>query len=521
MTAQPSQQNFAIDDFLHRQEQKGLLRLIACGSVDHGKSSLLGRLLYEAKPLLDDQLATLESDTRRHGGKDGELDYSLLLDGLTAEREQKITIDVAYRFFSTDKRKFIVIDAPGHEQYTRNMATGASNADLALILIDAESGFTAQTRRHSLLVSMLGVRRIVVAVNKMDLVGWSQQRFAEIEREFRSFARDFDVDNVVIIPLSARAGDNVVRRSANMRWYGGPTLLEHLENVSITPKRTDSALRMPVQWVNRPDANFRGYSGTIAGGVARPGQRVHLLPSGQSAQISRIVTADGDLAEARSGQAVTITLTTEVDASRGDVIVADTNPPPVASEVDARIFWMGSDALTPSRRLIVRAGTAQAGAHIARDLSVVDLGTLETRPAMALSVNEIGDCRIVFDRPLAIERYAENADLGGFILIDPETNNTVALGLITQAVAQKENWVDTAKRLYETGAVAARRRRSFAKALSWRVIGSLSTFALAWIITGNLMLASSIVAAEIAAKTAFYYLHERAWSLVSWGWPAR
>jgi sulfate adenylyltransferase subunit 1 (EFTu-like GTPase family)/uncharacterized membrane protein len=378
---------------------------------------------------------------------------------------------------------------------------------------------------------MLGVRHIVVAVNKMDLVGWSQARFAEIENEFRAFARDFDVENVVVIPLSARGGDNVVARSVNMPWYGGPTLLAHLEEVSIAPKQRDSALRMPVQWVNRPDANFRGYSGTIASGVARPGQRVRILPSGHSAEIARIVTADGDLPEACAGQAITLTLTPEVDVSRGDVIVAGNDPPVVANEVDARIFWMGAEALTPSRRLIARAGTAQAGAQISRDLAVVDLGTLEAKPAMRLAVNEIGDCRVVFDRPLAIERYADNADLGGFILIDPETNNTVALGLIAGVAAFSkgenviEGWRAAARRVYvRSHALAATgetHARSIAKAVSWRVLGSLGTFALTWIITGSTLFAGSVAAADFVMKIAAFYLHERAWSLVSWGWPAR
>ena len=302
MTAHPNPDTFAIDEFLRAQEDKSLLRFIACGSVDHGKSSLLGRLLYESNLLFEDQLTTLRNDSKRHGAADNELDYSLLLDGLAAEREQKITIDVAYRFFSTAKRKFIVIDAPGHEQYTRNMATGASNADLALLLVDAQAGFTAQTRRHALLVAMLGVKHLVLAVNKMDLVGWSQEAFEKIEENFRSFAAGLDVENIVVIPLSAKGGDNVVQRSEHAPWYAGPTLLDHLENVSLKPAARYQPLRMPVQWVNRPDANFRGYCGTIASGEAFPGMPVKLLPSGQTTKIAAIVTADGDLARAGAGQ---------------------------------------------------------------------------------------------------------------------------------------------------------------------------------------------------------------------------
>ena len=527
MTAQPHPDTFAIDEFLRAQEDKSLLRFIACGSVDHGKSSLLGRLLYESNLLFEDQLTTLRNDSKRHGAAENELDYSLLLDGLAAEREQKITIDVAYRFFSTAKRKFIVIDAPGHEQYTRNMATGASNADLALLLVDAQAGFTAQTKRHALLVAMLGVKHLVLAVNKMDLVGWSQEAFARIEENFRSFAAGLDVENIVVIPLSAKGGDNVVQRSQRTPWYGGPTLLNHLENVSIKPPARYQPLRMPVQWVNRPDANFRGYCGTIASGEAFPGMPVKLLPSGKTTKIAAIVTADGDLARAGAGQAITLTLQSEVDASRGDVIVEDDDTSHAANEIEAQIFWMADTALQAGRRLLAKAGTATAQATVGAGLTRISLDTLEAASVGHLAPNEIGHCRLSFDRPLAVERYTDNRDLGSFILIDAETNDTVAMGLITEvgtAETKIENTVSRLRALAQ-GIFAKRQTvdagsthpRSFAKALSWRAIGSLTTFTLVWLLTGSTMIAASIAVAEIAIKIAIYYMHERAWLSVSWG----
>jgi sulfate adenylyltransferase large subunit len=527
MTAHPNPDTFAIDEFLRAQEDKSLLRFIACGSVDHGKSSLLGRLLYESNLLFEDQLTTLRNDSKRHGAADNELDYSLLLDGLAAEREQKITIDVAYRFFSTAKRKFIVIDAPGHEQYTRNMATGASNADLALLLVDAQAGFTAQTRRHALLVAMLGVKHLVLAVNKMDLVGWSHEAFAKIEENFRNFAAGLDVENIIVIPLSARGGDNVVQRSTHTPWYQGPTLLDHLENVSLKPAARYQPLRMPVQWVNRPDANFRGYCGTIASGEAFPGMPVKLLPSGQTTKIAAIVTADGDLARAGAGQAVTLTLQTEVDASRGDVIVEDDDTSHAASQIKAQIFWMADEALQPGRRLLAKAGAATAQATVGSGLTRTSLDTLESSPVGHLAPNEIGHCQLTFDRPLTLERYKDNRDLGSFILIDAETNDTVAMGLITE-LGSAETKAETAlSRLRALAQNAFSKRpgadagvthpRSFAKALSWRAIGSLTTFTLVWLLTGSTVIATAVAAAEIIVKVAIYYMHERAWLSVSWG----
>ena len=420
----------AFEAFLQQQENKSLLRFVACGSVDHGKSSLLGRLLYEAKLVLDDQLETLAADTRKHGTTGGDLDFSLLLDGLAAEREQKITIDVAYRFFTTERRKFIVADAPGHEQYTRNMATGASTADLALLLVNAEDGLTRQTLRHSLIVSMLGVRHLVVAVNKMDLIDWSQEGFAAIERDFREFARGLDIDELAFIPTSARQGDNVVARSSQMDWYGGPTVLEYLEQVDITPRAERRPLRMPVQWINRPDPVFRGYCGTIAAGEVRTGMPVIVAPSGQRSRIARIVTAAGDLERAGSGQAVTLTLQDNVDVSRGDVIAAADAPPLVSQLIDARILWMGDDRFAPGRRFLLKLGACTAAATVAAVPEVIDLDTNSAKPAEHLDANEIGRAVLRLDRAIAVDSYADNRDMGGLILIDPESNDTVALGLV-------------------------------------------------------------------------------------------
>jgi sulfate adenylyltransferase subunit 1 (EFTu-like GTPase family)/uncharacterized membrane protein len=374
---------------------------------------------------------------------------------------------------------------------------------------------------------MLGVKHLVLAVNKMDLVGWSQEAFAGIEESFRSFAAGLDVENIIVIPLSARGGDNVVQRSERAPWYTGPTLLDHLETVSLKPTSRYQPLRMPVQWVNRPDANFRGYSGTIASGEAFPGMPVKLLPSGQTTKIAAIVTADGDLSRAGTGQAVTITLQTEVDASRGDVIVEADDNSHSANQIDAQVFWMADTALQSGRRLLIKAGTATAQATVGAGLTRTSLDTLESLPVGHLAPNEIGHCQLTFDRPLALERYKENHDLGSFILIDSETNDTVAMGLITEVGSAETKVEGTLSRLralaqsvfakHETANATATHPRSFAKALTWRAIGSLTTFTLVWLLTGSLVIAASIAAAEIIIKIAVYYAHERAWLSVSWG----
>ena len=403
MTALPRRGGF--EDLQALQQSKTLLRFIVCGSVDHGKSTLIGRLLFEAGVLFEDQLDALERDTNHSRRQGGDLDFALLLDGLAAEREQNITIDVAYRFFATAWRKFIVADTPGHEQYTRNMATGASTADVALLLVSASEGITRQTRRHALIVSMLGVRQVVVAVNKMDLVGWSQSVLTALESEFRSFADGFDVDEIVFIPVAARSGDNVIRPSKHMSWYRGPTLLEHLERVHVGRRPHRSAFRMPIQWVNRPNSEFRGYCGLIANGELRPGAPVRLLPSGRHTQIQRIVTADGDLAHAVAGQCVTLTFSDDIDASRGEVVADLAEPATVTDRFSARLVWFDAESLEHSRRYILKLGTATANATIEPTLHAIDLSTFKSLELITSAVtrSESPLCRsIVSSLPTAM-----------------------------------------------------------------------------------------------------------------------
>ncbi|MCX7298210.1 MAG: GTP-binding protein [Hyphomicrobiales bacterium] len=509
----------ARDAVLYEHEHKSLLRFIACGSVDHGKSSLLGRLLFDAGLVPDDQIETLRKDTGRLTGPEDTLDFSLLFDGLAAEREQKITIDLAYRFFATRKRKFIVADAPGHEQYTRNMATGASTAELALLLINAQSGLTQQTRRHALIAATLGVRHLVVAVNKMDIIGYSKDSFAAIERDFRDFAERLGDVELTFIPVSAKKGDNVVHRSKAMDWYRGPTLLEKLETVDATPRASETPFRMAVQWVSRPTADFRGYCGLIAGGDVVPGLEIVVQPSGQRTRIKEIITANGVLDRAGIGQSVTLTLTEDVDASRGDIIADATAPATVSDRFDARIFWMGQGTLAPGGRYHIKLGTAKAAARIAGPIKLIDLADdAALKPADSLLNNEFGLCTLELDRPLAADRYDDNRDTGSFILIDAETLDTVAMGLIEGATSSAPNKTVSSKIEERTHLFGTpRKRRSFAKAVIWRTAGSVATFAIAYYITGNAHLAASITAAEITVKFALYYFHERAWALVPWG----
>ena len=524
MDAHVASDDFGAEAALFRHENKDLLRFIACGSVDHGKSSLLGRLLYEAKLVHDDQIETLRRDSRRNGNAGDELDFSLLFDGLAAEREQKITIDLAYRFFATEKRKFIVADAPGHEQYTRNMATGASTADLALILVNAQGGLTQQTRRHALIVSTFGVRDIIVAVNKMDLVGWSEKVFAAIERDFRAFAGRLGHPSITFIPTSARGGDNVVSRSTHMDWYKGPTLLEELETVDVAPRGTQG-FRMPVQWVNRPTAEFRGYCGLIAGGNVRRGMEVRVQPSGQPARIERIVTAAGELDNASAGQSVTLTLSEDVDVSRGDIIAEATAPAMVSDCINARIFWMGQGPLAAGGRYHIKLGTAGAAVTVVDAPRRIDLsGAGESVAAQCLLTNEFGLCRLQIDRALAADRYADNRETGSFILIDPESHDTAAMGLVegdaagaTAASSEAGLLRPFAKRLLRLFGKRESHTRSVIKAISWRSTGSLDTFFISFLITGNPTIAGSIAVTEIATKILLYYFHERIWALVPWG----
>jgi bifunctional enzyme CysN/CysC len=428
-----------VERYLEAHARKELLRFITCGSVDDGKSTLIGRLLYESKMLYEDQLAALASDSRKFGTQGADLDFALLLDGLTAEREQGITIDVAYRFFSTDKRNFIVADTPGHEQYTRNMVTGASTADVAVILVDARKGVLTQTRRHSYLVSLIGIRRVALAVNKLDLVGYSEETIAAIEREYRGFAAQIGIPEVTCIPMSALKGDNVTAASANTPWYRGPTLMGYLENVAIDDVAHERPFRMPVQWVNRPNLDFRGFSGRILGGTVRTGDRVRVLPSGKEAIVTRIVTNDGDLAEACAGRSITLTLDTEIDASRGELFAAAAAPPGIADQFEATIVWMSEDEMLGGRPYMMKIGAKTVGVTMVAPKYKVNVNTLEHLAAKTLHLNEIGVCNLNVDQPIVFDPYAENRDTGGFILIDRMTNNTIGAGLIHFALRRSQN----------------------------------------------------------------------------------
>jgi len=425
--------------YLQQHETKSLLRFITCGSVDDGKSTLIGRLLHDTKLLLDDQVAALEADSRRHGTQGGDIDFALLVDGLAAEREQGITIDVAYRFFGTDKRKFIVADCPGHEQYTRNMATGASTADLAVVLVDARKGLLTQTRRHSYIVSLLGIKHVLLAVNKMDLVGYDETVFNDIVAGYRELAATLGIPSVTCIPLSALKGDNMLERSAATPWYGGETLLEHLENVQVEHDVRDTGFRMPVQWVCRPDQNFRGFAGTIVAGSIAPGAEIAVLPSGQRSRVARIVTADGDLALAGAGQAVTLTLADEIDASRGDVIAAANNPPEVADQFAAHLLWLGEHQLLPGRPYWLKIGARTVGATITEIKHKVDVNTQEELAAKSLELNEVAQVNLYLDQPVPFEAYADNHALGAFILVDRQSNATVAAGTLDFALRRAGN----------------------------------------------------------------------------------
>jgi len=430
-----------IEQYLRTHENKSLLRFITCGSVDDGKSTLIGRMLYEAKALLDDQMSTLDADSKKHGTQGDELDFALLVDGLSAEREQGITIDVAYRFFSTDKRKFIVADTPGHEQYTRNMVTGASTADLAVILIDARKGVLTQTRRHSYLVSLVGIKHVVLAVNKLDLVGYSEQVFNEIDREYRAFIERLDgsIERVTSIPMAALRGDNIAEASTNTPWYTGPNLLEFLENVEIAASSTNAPLRMPVQWVNRPNLDFRGFSGRILGGSVKPGDAIRVLPSGKTSTVARIVSLDGDKAQGVSGESITLTLADEIDISRGDVISSAHDPARLADQFEATIAWLDETPMLPGRAYLVKTGASTVGGSISKPKYVVEVNTLDRLVAKTLNVNEVGVCTLTLDRAIAFDPYADNRDMGSFIVIDRLSNHTIAAGTIHFALRRSQN----------------------------------------------------------------------------------
>jgi bifunctional enzyme CysN/CysC len=428
-----------IERYLQAHQHKSLLRFMTCGSVDDGKSTLIGRLLYESQTIFEDQLAALETDSKKFGTQGDNLDLALLVDGLAAEREQGITIDVAYRFFSTARRKFIVADTPGHEQYTRNMVTAASNVDLAVILIDARKGVLTQTRRHSYIVSLLGIRQVILAVNKMDTVAFSEETFQSILLDYQEFAKRIGLADIVALPVSALHGDNVTEASPRTPWYRGPTLLEQLETFENQDELQNRPFRMPVQWVNRPDQSFRGFAGLIASGVVAKGERIKALPSGKESRVARIVTQGGDLERALTGQSVTLTLEHEIDISRGDVLVSADSPAGVADQFQATVIWMHEEPMLPGRRYLMKIGTSTAGATVTSLKYKVNVNTLEHLAAKTLDLNEISVCNLGLDRQIPFDPYTENRATGSFILIDTLTNDTVGAGLIEYALRRVHN----------------------------------------------------------------------------------
>jgi bifunctional enzyme CysN/CysC len=431
-----------IDQYLKNHENKSLLRFITCGSVDDGKSTLIGRLLYESKMLFEDQLAAVESDSKKFGTQGDDIDFALLVDGLAAEREQGITIDVAYRFFSTDRRKFIVADTPGHEQYTRNMVTGASTADVAILMVDARKGILTQTKRHSYLASLIGIRHVIVAINKMDLVDYSEKTYNQIVEDYTTFSKQLGIENITFIPMSAFKGDNITDPSPKMPWYRGTTLMGYLETVEIDDERMKSTpFRLPVQWVNRPNLDFRGFSGQISGGAVKPGDRIRVLPSGKESTVARIVTLDGDLEEGVAGQSVTITLEDEIDISRGDLLVEASEPAEVAKQFETTIIWMHEEPLLPGRTYLMKVGTKTVSATLTDIKYQVNVNTMEHMAAKKLELNGIGVCTISLDQAIAFDAYSNNQDTGGYILIDRLSNNTVGAGLLNFALRRSQNIV--------------------------------------------------------------------------------
>jgi len=429
-----------IESYLKSHEEKSLLRFITCGSVDDGKSTLIGRMLYESHMLFDDQLSSLEADSKKIGTQGDNIDFALLVDGLAAEREQGITIDVAYRFFSTDKRKYIVADTPGHEEYTRNMATGASTADIAIILVDAEQGVLTQTRRHSFIVSMVGVKKVLLAINKLDLVDYSEEVYNNIVSEYQEFANNaLNIDSITPIPISALMGDNVVHKSQNTPWYNGQTIMQYLETVEVHDQKISQSFRMPIQWVNRPNSEFRGFSGLIASGKIKSGEEVKILPGGKKSSIKDIVTWSGNLESASAGQSVTVTLDDEIDISRGDVMISAKSSCGESDQFQAHVLWMNDDAMMPGRQYLLKSNTQSATLTLGKLKHKIDVNTLEHLPAKILQLNEIGVCNLSLDKRIAFDPYEENQTMGGFIIIDRMSNNTVGMGLIDFALRRSEN----------------------------------------------------------------------------------
>ncbi|HOO81581.1 MAG TPA: sulfate adenylyltransferase subunit CysN [Alphaproteobacteria bacterium] len=428
-----------VEEYLRAHEHKTLLRFITCGSVDDGKSTLIGRLLYDSKMIFEDQLAALESDSKKVGTQGNSIDFALLVDGLAAEREQGITIDVAYRFFSTENRKFIVADTPGHEQYTRNMATAASTADVAIILIDARKGVLMQTRRHSFIASLMGIKHVVVAVNKMDLIGYDEAAFTAIKEDYRAFAKGLDIEHITCIPMSALGGDNVMQRSAKMDWYDGPTLMAYLETVEVEDLAQDCPFRMPVQWVNRPNLDFRGFSGQVAAGRIEPGMEIKVMPSGKTSRVSKIVTFDGELPEAVASQSVTVTLADEIDISRGDMICAAEHPAEITDQFEAYLIWMGDEKMLPGRPYIMKTGAHQVPVSVTKLKYTINVNTMEEHAAHSLVLNEIGVCNFSAERDFPFDIFRDIPGTGSFILIDRITNATVGAGTINFALRRASN----------------------------------------------------------------------------------
>jgi len=493
--------------------QASLLRLLTCGSVDDGKSTLLGRLLFDSNAVLDDQLEALDRDSLKFGTDGDHRDFALLVDGLSAEREQGITIDVAYRYFSTPRRSFIVADTPGHEQYTRNMATGASTAELAIILVDARKGILPQTRRHSFIVSMVGVRHVVLAVNKMDLVGFDQGIYDSIVAAYAETVASLGFDSIVPIPLCAREGDNIAERSSRTPWYRGPHLLEFLETVTIdeAPDRAER-FHFPVQWVNRPDLDFRGYAGTIATGTVRVGDGVTVLPNQRRSAIARIVTADGDLQSAAAGQAVTLTLANDIDISRGDVIVDAASTMTARKGVTARLLWMADQPLHPGQSFIVKLGAAEANADVARLRHAVDIHSFQERPAETLAMNAIGVVDLTFDKAIAATLYGQDRDLGSFILIDRMTDQTVALGTIEADQPKQAN--DNVRRrvmLRLVGPAGSPQRWRFWTTVGRKAVEAAVLFLVVAALARSVWLALAVTVADLLARPV-------ADRVAGWGW---
>jgi sulfate adenylyltransferase large subunit len=497
-----------------------LLRFITCGSVDDGKSTLIGRMLYEAGAVLDDQLTTLDAESRKFGTQGAQPDFALLVDGLSAEREQGITIDVAYRYFATTKRSFIVADTPGHEQYTRNMATGASTADLAIILIDARKGLLPQTRRHSFIVSLVGVRHVVVAINKMDLVGYDEAVFARIAADYRLAVAGLGFASIAFVPVSARDGENVLQRSGLTPWYGGEALLPLLEGIAIDDARPDEAgFVMPVQWVNRPDLDFRGYAGTPAAGRARTGDAVTVLPSGRATTIARMIGPGGEAGQASAGQPVTLTLADEIDISRGDVILSAGGGLAATREIRARLLWTGERALIEGGQFLVKLGTQTAIATLDVLHHSIDIEGFRTVPAQSLRMNGIGLVTLKLDRPLVALPYVRSRELGGFILIDRISNETVAFGFVEpgeEAVTGLPVDEGISARI---GRVALRivgrpgtpDRRRWWEGVSWRLASTAGLFCAALAVTGRVGLAAALALGDIALRPTFRQLHAKLW----------